>query len=171
MSSWQPLASPAPPVSGVNVETCVVEPATVDPVPFAEAPFAEPCAPVEMPIAKPILDAEERIIPAVAVEDSVEDYKYMSYDTLTIMEGESDFEAYAAVLQGNPSKGLLQKFQSFLTTGNFHERDFVAYGEVRFCFYIVVHKKRKLIIWLQTYVMVGLIFSFCFFFECRFVDT
>jgi hypothetical protein len=131
MSSWQSLASPAPNVSTVQVETCVVEAATVDPVPFAEAPTAEPCPPVEMPIAEPILDSEDRIIPAVEEKPTEEDYKYMSYDTLSTLEGDTDFEAYAAVLQGNPSKTLLKKFHSFLTTGNFHERDFVAYGEVR----------------------------------------
>lgn len=131
MSSWQPLASPAPNVSSVQVETCVVEPATVDPVPFAEAPTAEPCPPVEMPIAEPVFDTEELIIPVRKETPTEEDYKYMSYDTLSNLDGETDFEAYAAVLQGNPSKSLLKKFHSFLTTGNFHERDFVAYGEVR----------------------------------------
>jgi hypothetical protein len=83
-----------------------------------------------MPIAEPILDTEDRIIPEVEETPTEEDYKYMSYETLSTLEGETDFEAYAAVLQGNPSKTLLKKFHSFLTSGNFHERDFVAYGEV-----------------------------------------
>lgn len=145
--SWQPLASPAPYLSEkIQVDACVVEPATVDPVQPADAPVAEPCLPVDMPIAEPApaeLDASDysSYIPVVDATEVVdennkvddkndEDFKYTSYETLCSMDGGADFESYAAVLPGNPGKNLLQKFQSIITTGKI-ERDFVAYGEVK----------------------------------------
>jgi hypothetical protein len=113
------LATPAPQVEPATADTAAkVGPATADQAMEAEAATASPALPVASATTvpeDPLRFAKTSVAPSP-----------LSVQELRGGSG-SDFESYAAVLRGAPSKNFLQRLLPCM----YGDRDFVTYGEVK----------------------------------------
>jgi hypothetical protein len=113
------LASPAPQVEPATAEKAAkVGPATADQAMETEAATASPALPVASPTT-----VED---PLRFAKSSPEAPSPLSVKELRGGSG-SDFESYAAVLRGAPTKNVLQRLLPCM----YGDRDFVTYGEVK----------------------------------------
>ena len=116
------LASPAP----------AVEPAVADKAKYEEAASARPARPSEAAVASaaatvdPALPYDDPMRYAPAILSKTVERNDLSVDVLRGESG-SDFEGYAAVLEGARKKNFFMATLRWM----FDERDFVTYGEAK----------------------------------------